>query len=219
MITNIKSKARERCQFTGSVIITNNVRLTNMPVLRALQGRIRTYHFRPSTSELVAMLRHLAETEDHPEVGLEERREICEFIVSECEHSQQQLDLRLLKHAISDYIQWKRGEVKVHWRQLVVSSMQDHFSPAQALTREEQKHQEQDQIADLIEEAWRSGGSKETVVDGWMDGHRQGEDGLLRPPQGACPRSGNGGTRPYRTSGPPPPMCRPSTRRSSISTS
>ena len=167
-ITNIKSKGRERCQFTGSVVITNNVRLANMPVLRALQGRIRTYHFRPTTSELVAMLRHLAETEDHPEVDLEERREICEFIIAECEHSQQQLDLRLLKHAISDYTQWKRGEVKVHWRQLVVSSMQDHFSPAQAPTREDQKHQEQAQITDLIDEACRTGGSKESVVEGWM---------------------------------------------------
>lgn len=167
-VTNIKSRGRERCQFTGSVVITNNVRLANMPVLRALQGRIRTYHFRPTTSELVAMLRHLAETEDHPEVDLEERREICEFIIAECEHSQQQLDLRLLKHAASDYIQWKRGEVKLHWRHLVVSSLQDHFSPAPAITREDRKHLEQDRIVDLIEEAAEAGVSKEAVVEGWM---------------------------------------------------
>ncbi|QDV36974.1 P-loop NTPase family protein [Tautonia plasticadhaerens] len=167
-ISNVKSKGRERCQFTGSVVITNNVRLANMPVLRALQGRIRTYHFRPTTSELVAMLRHLAEVVDCYEVDLEERQEICEFIISECEHSQQQLDLRLLKHAISDYIQWKRGEVKLHWRHLVVSSLQDHFSPAPAINREDRKHLEQDRIVDLIEEAAEAGVSKEAVVEGWM---------------------------------------------------
>lgn len=167
-ITNIKSKGRERCQFTGSVIITNNVRLANMPVLRALQGRIRTYHFRPTSSELVAMLRHIAEAEESPEADRDERREICEFVIAECEHSQQQLDLRLLKHAISDYTQWKRGEVKVHWHQLVVSSMQDHFSPAPTITREDRKHLEQDQIVDLIEEASDAGVSKESVVERWM---------------------------------------------------
>ena len=167
-VTNVKSKGRDRCQFTGSVIITNNVRLANMPVLRALQGRIRTYHFRPTTSELVAMLRHLAETIESPEVDFEERKEICEFIIAECEHSQQQLDLRLLKHAVSDYIQWKRGEVKIHWRQLVVSSLQDHFSPAPAVTREDRKHLEQDRIVDLVEEAEASGGSKESVTEIWM---------------------------------------------------
>ncbi len=31
LITKIKSKNRETCQFTGSVIISNNVRLGNMP--------------------------------------------------------------------------------------------------------------------------------------------------------------------------------------------
>ena len=56
LITNIKSKARETCQFTGSVVISNNVRLANMPVLRALQGRIRTFHFRATQSELVRPL-------------------------------------------------------------------------------------------------------------------------------------------------------------------
>ena len=75
------------CVFTGSVIISNNVRLANMPVLRALQGRIRTYHFRPTTSELVAMLRHLAETIDDPFTELEEKREICEFVIAQAEKS------------------------------------------------------------------------------------------------------------------------------------
>jgi hypothetical protein len=169
IITNVKSKVREQCRFTGSVVITNNVRLANMPVLRALQGRIRTYHFRPTTSELAAMLRHMAEVFDHPEADLDERREICEFIIAECEHSQQQLDLRLLKHAISDYIQWKRGEVKVHWKQLVVSSLQDHFSPAPAITREDRKQLEQDGIMDLIEEAAEAGATKDSVVEKWLE--------------------------------------------------
>ncbi len=168
-ITNVKSRTSERCQFTGSVIITNNVRLANMPVLRALQGRIRTYHFRPTPSELAAMLRHLAEAEESPDVDLEERREICEFVIAECEHSHQQLDLRLLKHAVSDYTQWKRGEVKVHWRQLVVSSMQDHYTPAQASTREDRKHLEQERISDLIDAASEAGGTKESVAEGWME--------------------------------------------------
>lgn len=172
-VTNIKSRTRERCKFTGSVIITNNLRLANMPVLRALQGRIRTYHFNPTPSERAAKLRDLAETEDHAEVDQGERREICEFVISECEHSQQQLDFRLLKHAISDYRQWKRGEVKVHWRKLVVSSMQDHYTPAQAPTREEEKHQDQDRITDLIEEACRTGGSKESVIESWMAATRK----------------------------------------------
>jgi hypothetical protein len=168
MITNIKSKNRETCVFTGNVIISNNVRLANMPVLRALQGRIRTYHFRPTTSELTAMLRLLAETIEYADVDIEERREICEFISRESENSQQQIDLRLLKHAISDYLQWKRGEVEVHWKELVVSSMQDYFAPLQALGREERKIQEQDLIVELIEKQSETGGSKEKVIEEWM---------------------------------------------------
>jgi hypothetical protein len=167
-VTNIKSKSRETCVFTGSVIISNNVRLANMPVLRALQGRIRTYNFRPTTSELVAMLRHLAETIEHPDVDAEERKEICEFIIAEAENSQQQIDLRLLKHAISDYVQWKSGEVKLHWKQLVVSSMRDYFAPVQVLCREERKIHEQDHILVLIEEMSETGGSRKAVVAEWM---------------------------------------------------
>lgn len=168
VITNIKSKNRETCQFTGSVVISNNVRLGNMPVLRALQGRIRTYHFRATQSELVAMLRHLTEIIEHTDVDAEERKEICEFIISETENSQQQIDLRLLKHGISDYLQWKNGEVKVHWKELVVSSMQDYYAPVPTLSRDERKTHEQDHILELIEEMSDSGGSKEAVVDDWM---------------------------------------------------
>jgi hypothetical protein len=168
LITNIKSRMRETCVFTGSVIISNNVRLGNMPVLKALQSRIRTYHFRPTHSELVAMLRHLAETEDHPDVDVDERREICEFIIAHVENSQQQIDLRMLRDAISDYFQWRCGEVKTHWKQLVVSSLRDYFAPIPTLSREERKTHEQDQILELIEEQSESGGSKETVVEEWM---------------------------------------------------
>jgi hypothetical protein len=168
LITNIKSRNRETCVFTGSVIISNNVRLANMPVLRALRGRIRTYHFRPTGSELVAMLRNLAQTVENPDVEVDERREICEFVISEAENSQQQIDLRLLKHAISDYLQWKCDEVKTHWKQLVVSSMEDYYAPVPTLSREERKTHEQDQILELIEEQSESGGSKETVVEEWM---------------------------------------------------
>jgi hypothetical protein len=168
MITNIKSKNRETCQFTGSVIISNNVRLGNMPVLRAIQGRIRTFHFRPTTSELVAMLRHLAETIDHPYTDLEEKREICEFIIAEAENSQQQIDLRLLKHGLSDFEQYWRGEASIHWKELIVSSMQDYYAPVPTLSREERKTHDQDHIVELIEEMSESGGSKEAVVEDWM---------------------------------------------------
>ncbi len=168
LITNVKSKTRESCLFTGSVIISNNVRLANMPVLRALQGRIRTYHFRPTTSELIAMLRHLAETIDNSYTDLEERREICEFIIAEAENSQQQIDLRLLKHGLSDFEQYWRGEASIHWKQLVVSSMQDYYAPIPTLSREERKTHEQDHILDLIEEMSEAGGSKEAVVEDWM---------------------------------------------------
>ena len=112
--------------------------------------------------------RLLTETIEHPDVDVEERREICEYIVSETENSQQQIDLRLLKHAISDYIQWKNGEVKIHWKQLVVSSMQDYFAPVQVLGREERKVHEQDHILELIEEFSETSGSKEAVVEQWM---------------------------------------------------
>jgi hypothetical protein len=168
LVTNVKSKTRESCLFTGSVIISNNVRLANMPVLRALQGRIRTYHFRPTTSELVAKLRHLAETIDHPYTDLGERREICEYIISQAEHSQQQIDLRLLKHGLSDYEQYMRGEAAIHWKELIVSSMQDYYAPVPTLGREERKTHEQDHILALIEDLTESGGSKEVVVEQWM---------------------------------------------------
>jgi hypothetical protein len=167
-ITNVKSKTRETCPFTGSVIISSNMRLGNMPVLRALQGRIRTYHFRPTTSELVAMLRHLAETIDHPYTDLKEKREICEFIVTEAQNSQQQIDLRLLKHGLSDFEQYWRGEATIHWKQLIVSSMQDYFAPVPTLSRDERKTHEKDNIVELIEEMSESGGSKEAVVADWM---------------------------------------------------
>jgi hypothetical protein len=168
LVTNVKSKSRETCLFTGSVIISNNVRLGNMPVLRALQGRIRTFHFRPTTSELVAMLRHLADTIDHAYTDLEERREVCEFIIAEAENSQQQIDLRLLKHGLSDFEQYWRGEASIHWKELVVSSMQDYYAPVPTLSREERKTHEQDQILELIEEMSEADGSKEAVVEDWM---------------------------------------------------
>jgi hypothetical protein len=133
-----------------------------------IQGRIRTYHFRPTTSKLVAVLRHLAETIDHPYTDLEERREICEFIITEAENSQQQIDLRLLKHGLSDFEQYWRGEASIHWKELIVSSMQDYYAPVPTLSREERKTHDQDHIVELIQEMSESGGSKEAVVEDWM---------------------------------------------------
>ena len=170
-----------------------------MPVLRALQGRIRTYHFRPTTSELVAMLRHLTETIEHPDVDAEERKEICEFIIAEAENSQQQIDLRLLKHAISDYVQWKSGEVKLHWKQLVVSSMRDYFAPVQVLCREERKIHEQDHILVLIEEMSETGGSREAVVAEWMRANEKKKTAFYDQLK-ECRRNGSGASGRYLTS-------------------
>ena len=50
VLTNYKFETGEVLTFTGNIILTANTPLGNMPILRALSGRMQTYPFAPHTS-------------------------------------------------------------------------------------------------------------------------------------------------------------------------
>ena len=127
----------------------------------------------PTQAELVAKLRDITITNEHPEVPLEERWEVAEFIISECKHSQQHIHLRLLENALENYAAWANGEIDTDWRHLVVASMRDYFGSRRftddhspKITRAERKQHEQEQLRKLIED-FDGRGTKDQVLEAW----------------------------------------------------
>ncbi len=117
----------KKIDFGGGLILTSNRPLADLPELRALETRIDVLHFDLTDVEKTAKMYELASQglcESEIEIlTSDECLTITDHVLGVCLETGCRLDLRLQQKAFKTYLQWNDGLAKVHWEDLVASSV------------------------------------------------------------------------------------------------
>jgi hypothetical protein len=182
-------KTRLQFYFTGSIIVTSNRPLDDLPELRALGTRINPVHLACTNHEIAALMRKVAlDGYRHrgESLGPQACLEVAEFLIDHCLRDNRNLDMRLLVNGLADRLQHEAGETECHWHDLLRCRLLERAVPAKE-SREARKLREQEiarEIKDLPREerlrAWqeRTGKSEPALyrrlaeLEGFADGEK-----------------------------------------------
>jgi len=119
---------RETVHFEGRLICVSNPPIRETPLLQTLKSRMHCLEFNPSDDELAALMRQIACAgwpADKPILPPATCVEVAEFVIEESRRLGCRLDLRaLVEKALPDRAQFDAGQTECHWRDLVVSMLQ-----------------------------------------------------------------------------------------------
>ena len=121
-----------RCTFEGGVIIVSNRPLADLPELNAIATRINPTQLHISNAEAAALMRKIASDgyrKSEHRLAPEACLEVADFLIEESLSSDRRLDLRLFINSLSDRLQWGHHETEAHWKELVVSRLQEKVTP------------------------------------------------------------------------------------------
>jgi hypothetical protein len=135
--------------FSGGVICMSNLPLDghHHEILAALRDRINVINFEPSDEQIIALIRKLAE-DGVGGVPPDKAKMVAAFLTAECKARGIRPSVRLfVDKALRDYKLWASENCETHWRDLVVSDLEQQLVELQHevrdLTRAEQIEAEQ----------------------------------------------------------------------------
>jgi hypothetical protein len=150
---------QETVRFTGGIICVSNLKLHPAPLLQALKSRVHYLGIDPTDEEMAALMRDVASrgwSTREASLSPDECHEVADFLIQESTRLQCPLDIRLLvDKAFPDFLQHRNGDTEVHWKDLVVTTLEEQVIDL-AHTREtptsraEQKAGEQQIVRDII---------------------------------------------------------------------
>lgn len=141
--------------FEGGVIILSNRPLRDIPELQAVATRLNPVELHVTDREIAAKMREVAlDGHRHGAESLtpDQCAEVAEFVIRESLEAGRSLDMRILKNASNDRLQYESGDRAVHWHDLVRSRMQGRVVVARREGRAERVGREREvalSIADL----------------------------------------------------------------------
>lgn len=155
--------------FSGGVICMSNLPLDghHHEVLAALRDRINVINFEPSDEQIIALIRKLAE-DGVGGVSPDKAKMVAIFLTAECKARGIRPSVRLfVDKALNDYKLWESENCETHWRDLVVSNLEQQLVELQHevrdLTRAEQIEAERRIALDVF----LSHGTREERVAEW----------------------------------------------------
>jgi hypothetical protein len=159
--------------FTGGIIAISNLELHAQPLLEALKSRVHYLKCNPTDDQLSALMLEVAGKgwpASAPKLSAEECLEIAIFLVASCKRLNVRLDMRLLvDKAFPDYLQHREGDTEAHWKDLVLTTLEEQLidlkhTKAEAPSRQAQKEIEHELLSQLIAES----ADREQQVAAWM---------------------------------------------------
>ena len=118
--------------FTGGMIVISNADLAeSIREVRAIKSRINILGMDVSAEEIKALMTRICLAGyDYGELFLypDQCLEVRDFVVARLAELQRNLDLRLLINGFRDYLQWRAGESKLHWHDLLDGRMKERVS-------------------------------------------------------------------------------------------
>ena len=150
-IRTVKYKtARESrvVKFSGGVICMSNLPLDghHQEVLAAIRDRVNVIHFDPSDDQIIALIFKLA-NDGIGGVDPVDAMTVASFLIAECKSHSVRPSIRLfVDKALKDFKLWNTGKCEAHWKDLVVSNLQQQLielkQDVRDLSREENSEAE-----------------------------------------------------------------------------
>ncbi len=150
------ARGDEVVAFSGGIIAISNLRISGHKneVLRALNDRVYSIHYDPSDDQIIALMLALARR------GLrgippQECMTVCTFLLNEVHARDIRPSTRLfVDKALKDYELWKMKATETHWKDLIVSNLEEQLvelqHPTSDLSRAEQIEAERRIAADIF---------------------------------------------------------------------
>jgi hypothetical protein len=150
-----RNNSDEVVEFAGGLICISNLPLDghDNAVLAALNDRVFVLNFDPPDEQIIALIMKLAE-DGIRGVAPAECQMVAAFLLAECAARNIRPSVRLfVDKAISDYILFAAGQSETHWKDLILSNLEQQVielqHPTKDLTRAERIQAER-QIARQI---------------------------------------------------------------------
>jgi len=143
-------------RFSGGIILITNLALDghHHEILAAIRDRVNTINYEPTDEQVEALVHKIA---DHGLRGVppEKCREVAHVILEECKRREIRPSVRLFaEKAIPDYALWESGRTETHWRDLIVSELEQQLGkiehPLRDLRRSEQTEAERRLALDIF---------------------------------------------------------------------
>jgi hypothetical protein len=119
----------ETVYFEGGLVCISNLELHPTPLLQALKSRVHYLAFDPSDDQIAALMHEIAASgwpADAPVLTPDDCVEVTDFLINESRRLGHRLDLRaLVDKALPDRLQWESGNAESHWKDLVLSVLQE----------------------------------------------------------------------------------------------
>lgn len=115
--------------FTGGIVAISNLPLDGHhgEILRALRDRVYTINYEPTDEQVIALLHHVASSGING-VPPDKSLQVCHFLVYECRAREIRPSVRLfVDKAIKDFELWEMGATETHWKDLVVSNLEQQL--------------------------------------------------------------------------------------------
>jgi hypothetical protein len=132
---------RQEFYFTGGIIMIANVQLDQIATLKAMSSRISVLQHQPTSTELIALMRKLADegfTFKGHNLTPYECHEVVDEVVYLSQFLDKPIDIRLFVNGMKDRLQFKAGVSETHWLNMLESRIKQRM-----VQREDVKAMEQ----------------------------------------------------------------------------
>jgi len=115
--------------FTGGLICISNLALDghHHEILAALRDRAFVLQYEPTDEEIIALIHKLAQ-DGHGGVPPAKAKSVAVHVIDECKKREVRPSVRLfVDKALKDYQLWEAKKCETHWRDLVVSNIEQQL--------------------------------------------------------------------------------------------
>lgn len=148
-------------RFTGGIVCISNLELHETPLLQALKSRVHYLRYEPTDEQIAALILEIASKglpAQRPLLSSSECKEVAEFVIQESQRLKAPLDVRLfIDKALPDYHQHRSGAAETHWKDLVITTLEEQLvdlshTTTKPKSRTETKAAEHQIILDILTE-------------------------------------------------------------------
>lgn len=154
-VTYKTARETRKISFSGGVVCISNLPLDghHHAVLAALKDRAFVINYEPTEEQIIALVMRLAE-EGVGDVSPDDAKMVATYLIAECASRGVRPSVRLfVDKALRDFMLFAAGQCETHWRDLVVSNLEQTLvelkHPTNDLTRADQIEAERRMALDI----------------------------------------------------------------------
>ena len=155
--------------FTGGIICISNLALKghNKEILDAMNDRIYVISYEPTDDQIVALLKHIA-SEGVDGIPPAKCLMVCNYLVNECKNRSIRPSVRLfVDKAIRDYKLDQKGRTETHWKDLIVSNLEQQLTELQHPTSDLSKAEQIEAERRMVLRIWHAFATRAERIKQW----------------------------------------------------